>query len=435
MGVGTTGDNEWIEKLTPELRPNAPTDLRAAMGAAALSDAVEQVGEAPSRWCIAVAAEMTRAIFDQIPELPDDREVFEEARASSEANVLAVLQETASGEEERVHLPPAAAEFARRSVRRGIPLNAILRGYRLGHQFLVHELQETITSLADGPSLDAVQRALAASFRYIDAGVGQLVEEYESEREQWTRSAAARRMEMVHAILAAEWLDPGTAGSVLGYPLDRTHVAAILWRSGRDGDADGSLEGAAGALAAQISDARPLLISVDEQMLWMWTTVPRTGPPPKLSMDNTGVRVAVGEALSGADGFRRSHQVAQEVARVARLCGDEAPALLDWEGVGLVALMTADLERAQAFVQRELGALGSADAGDLRDTVRAFLAHRGSHAAAARELYVHRNTVAYRLTQAEELLGHPIADRELELRVALETAATLGDAVLAGADR
>jgi PucR-like helix-turn-helix protein len=56
-------------------------------------------------------------------------------------------------------------------------------------------------------------------------------------------------------------------------------------------------------------------------------------------------------------------------------------------------------------------------------------------AAAPRELYVHRNTVAYRLTQAEELLGHPIADRELELRVALETAATLGDAVLAGADR
>lgn len=434
MGVGTTGGNEWIEKLTPELRPNAPTDLRAAMGAAALSDAAEQVGEAPAQWCIAVAAEMTRAIFDQIPELPDDREVFDEARASSEANVLAVLQETASGDAEHVHLPPAAAEFARRSVRRGIPLNAILHGYRLGHQFLVHELQETITSLTEGPSLQPMQRALAASFRYMDAGVDQLVQEYESEREQWTRSAAARRVEMVHAILASEWLDAGTAGSVLGYPLDRTHVAAILWRSGRDGDADSSLEDTAGALATQLSDAPPLLISVDEQMLWMWA-VPRTGPPPELSMDDTGVRAAVGEALSGADGFRRSHQVAQEVARVARLRGDGAPTLLGWEGVGLVALMTADLERARLFVQRELGALGAPDAGDLRDTVRAFLAHRGSHAAAARELYVHRNTVAYRLTHAEELLGHPIAERELELRVALETAATLGDAVLSGANR
>ena len=50
MRVGTTGGNEWIEKLTPELRPNAPRDLTAAMGAAALSDAVEQVGEAPAQW-------------------------------------------------------------------------------------------------------------------------------------------------------------------------------------------------------------------------------------------------------------------------------------------------------------------------------------------------------------------------------------------------
>jgi DNA-binding PucR family transcriptional regulator len=152
-------------------------------------------------------------------------------------------------------------------------------------------------------------------------------------------------------------------------------------------------------------------------------------------MEHEGVRAAVGEPFAGADGFRRSHKVARDVARVARLSGDPAPAVLDWDAVGLVALMTTDLEGARSFVKRELGGLGTADAVDLRDTVRAFLAHRGSHAAAARELYVHRNTVAYRLSQAEELLGHPIADRELELRVALEAAAALGDAVLTRADR
>ena len=103
--------------------------------------------------------------------------------------------------------------------------------------------------------------------------------------------------------------------------------------------------------------------------------------------------------------------------------------------VGLLALVTEDLERARSFVRDELGGLAALEAQDLRDTLRAFLANRGSHAAAARDLYVHRNTVAYRLAQAEELLGHPIAERELELRVALEAAATLGDAVLAGADR
>ena len=231
MGVGTSGGNEWIGKLRPDLRPAAPKDLSPAVGAAAISDAVEQLGEAPCGWCIAVAAEMTRLLFDEIPELPDEPQVFEEARASSEANVLAVLQTAASGDEELVPLAPAAAEFARRSVRRGIPVNVILHAYRIGHQFLVHELQETIASLTEGEALEPMQRALAASFRYLDAGVDQLVEEYESEREHWARTAAARRAETVHAILEGEPFDANTAGAVLGYPLDRLHVAVILWRT------------------------------------------------------------------------------------------------------------------------------------------------------------------------------------------------------------
>ncbi len=437
MGVGTSGSeqgNQWIARLTPALRPDAPTGLSPAIGAAAISDAVEQLGEPACQWCIAIAAEMTREIFAQMPELPQGGEVFEEARAGSEANVLAVVLTIVNGDQELAQLPPAAVEFARRSVRRGIPLNTILHGYRLGHQFLAQALQETISSLTDGQSLESMQDALAASFRYVDAGMDRLVEEYEAERERWTRSAAARRVETVHAILAAEGFDPDTAGSVLGYPLDRTHVAAILWRSGKNGNSRGSLEHAADALAAQLSDGRPLLISLDEEMLWMWA-VPRADPAPKLSMEGHGVRAAVGEPCSGADGFRRSHEAAQGVARVARLCADESPAVLGWADVGMVALMTTDLERARSFVRRELGGLAAHDAKDLRDTLRSFLANRGSHAAAARMLYVHRNTVAYRLAQAEELLGHPIADRELELRVALETAATLGDAVLPGASR
>jgi DNA-binding PucR family transcriptional regulator len=155
-----------------------------------------------------------------------------------------------------------------------------------------------------------------------------------------------------------------------------------------------------------------------------------------LEMDATGaVHAALGEPAAGVDGFRHSHEAAQQVARIARLSGNEAPPLLTWQEVGLVSLMTTDLELARSFVRRELGRLGSREATPLRDTLRAFLAHRGSHAAAARDLYVHRNTVAYRLAQAEDLLGHPVAERELELRVALEIAATLGDAVLAESPR
>jgi DNA-binding PucR family transcriptional regulator len=50
---------------------------------------------------------------------------------------------------------------------------------------------------------------------------------------------------------------------------------------------------------------------------------------------------------------------------------------------------------------------------------------------AAKELYVHPNTVTYRIKRAEELLGRRVAEDPVELMCALMLADTLGTAVLA----
>jgi DNA-binding PucR family transcriptional regulator len=55
----------------------------------------------------------------------------------------------------------------------------------------------------------------------------------------------------------------------------------------------------------------------------------------------------------------------------------------------------------------------------MRETARAFLAAGGNARIAAEALGTHKNTVLYRLTGIEELLGHPIADRRLQLELAL----------------
>jgi DNA-binding PucR family transcriptional regulator len=52
----------------------------------------------------------------------------------------------------------------------------------------------------------------------------------------------------------------------------------------------------------------------------------------------------------------------------------------------------------------------------------------------AKELYVHQNTVAYRVKRAEELLGRRVTENSVELTCALTLAAVLGPAVLAGED-
>ena len=55
----------------------------------------------------------------------------------------------------------------------------------------------------------------------------------------------------------------------------------------------------------------------------------------------------------------------------------------------------------------------------LRETLRVFLEENGSFQNAAARLGVHKNTVAYRIHRAEELLGHGVKERQLELETAL----------------
>jgi DNA-binding PucR family transcriptional regulator len=75
-------------------------------------------------------------------------------------------------------------------------------------------------------------------------------------------------------------------------------------------------------------------------------------------------------------------------------------------------------------VQRELGRLASRDETTRRlaATVRTYLDENGSRGRTAKRLSIHENTVAYRLRQAEELLGRSVEKRTLELRVALTLA-------------
>jgi DNA-binding PucR family transcriptional regulator len=83
-------------------------------------------------------------------------------------------------------------------------------------------------------------------------------------------------------------------------------------------------------------------------------------------------------------------------------------------------------------VASRLGPLAAATeaAQRLRETLLAFLRAGGRSMRAAKELYVHQNTVTYRVKRAEELLGRGVNEEPLELMCALVLADTLGPAVL-----
>jgi DNA-binding PucR family transcriptional regulator len=384
-----------------------------------------------------LARGMADHLYATIPELAatEDDELTADLVASAEANlrqVLWVLKRGAGVDE--VRLPPEAAAFMRANVRRGIPLPAELRAYRLGHAWLwdrwTRALQERI---ADPEELIAAQETSSACiFAYIDRVSDQLVEEYGTERDRMMRGAAQLRAETVRAILAREPLDEETLPGRLGYDIRRTHVA-IRVASGTS-EIRG-LERAAQEAAAALAPGEPLVVPSGAASLDVWagsyepvdTRALEGYEPPE------GVRVAFGKPARGLDGFRRSHHEAVQAARIAALAGSGGGAVVDYAQVELVSLLACDLPRAREFVASRLGPLAAPGEPTqrLRETLRVFLAMGGRSARAAKELYVHQNTVAYRIKRAEELLGRRVTEDPVELICALALADTLGPAVLA----
>ena len=354
--------------------------------------------------------------------------------ASGEANirqVLWVLKRGAGVDE--VGLPPEAAAFMRANVRRGIPLPAELRAYRLGHAWLwdrwTRALQERV---ADPEELIAAQEQSSAfMFAYIDRISDVLVEEYGTERERMMRGADQLRAETVRAILAREPLDEEALAGRLGYECAAPRRDARRERHERDPRP--RARRARGGGRARRPASR-----------WSCPRAPRASTSGAGSYEPRRQRGA--RALRAARGrprrVRQAGAWARRLPPLARRGGAggahgvarrrRGRRVVDYARVELVSLLASDLPRARAFVASRLGPLAAPDEPTerLRETVLVFLAIGGRSARAAKELYVHQNTVAYRVKRAEELLGRRVTEDPVELICALTLADTLGPAVL-----
>jgi hypothetical protein len=387
-----------------------------------------------------LALGMAEHLYTAIPELAalQDDELRAELTASTESNIAQALRLLAHGAGiDDVVVPHEALEYMRGNVRRGLPLAALLRSYRLGHAWLWERWSQALQErVEDSGELAAGQDFSSAfMFAYVDKVSDGLVEEFGSERERMLRSTAQLRVETVRAILGGGPVDEEAASRRLGYDLRRWHVAL---RVAGAGDAVSGLERAVAESAAALGAGEPLVVASGAARFDAWwgsfdrpVTAALAGyePPP-------GVLVAFGKPGKGVAGFRSSHAEALQAARVGSLARGRRPAVTSYEDVELVSLLAGDLGRARAFVAGQLGPLAdtSEPAERLRSTVLAYLACGGSAKRVAKELFVHQNTVAYRIKRAEEALGRKVGERPVELTCALTLAAALGPAVLARDD-
>src|SRR5256714_1702790 len=243
------------------------------------------------------------------------------------------------------------------------------------------------------------------------------------------RSGALRRVARQHA---GEHRAPSDADGEPSPRADPARPAA----PGRRHREQGALDRAAHALAHAVGACRPLVLPATVAAVWAW--IGTAGEPDlaqlRAAMEDVdpAIRAAVGPSCPGLAGFRRSHDGAVAThGLVARARGGER--LTTYRDVEVTTLVAQDPRRMTDFVRTTLGPLAGRDAAAarLRETLRIYLSEGESAPRAAQRLYTHRNTVLQRVARAEELLGHPIADRRLELALALELTHRLGERTLA----
>jgi DNA-binding PucR family transcriptional regulator len=129
----------------------------------------------------------------------------------------------------------------------------------------------------------------------------------------------------------------------------------------------------------------------------------------------------MGEPAQGRDGFRRTHAQAREAERTGRLALQPSPAVVRHRHIEIAAMLCGDPDKAQAMAAARLAGLTDRDeTGErLRATVRALLLHGHNRGLTARALNVHHKTVAYRIKQAEDLLGRSLSEDTFALETAL----------------
>jgi DNA-binding PucR family transcriptional regulator len=360
---------------------------------------------------------------ESMKHLAEDPPLAAAIRRTNRANVIhwAAANVREPGAPVLPNLGPEPLAIARDLVRRGLRESA-LDGYRVGQNVAWMRWMEIAFQLTRDPQelrelLELSGRSIAW---FIDATISGIAAHMETERDELTRGTHAERREVVTLLLEGAPISAQSASQRLGYVLEQTHRAAVIWSDEAESELM-ALEGAADALARSVGAQRPLALVASAATLWVW--VPGNSEPDRKQLmaalqSQRGVRIAIGSRGRGVEGFRRSHLDALTTQRMlTRLQSRER--IVSFDEVRLVSLVTQDAQGAQAFVQHTLGELAAASP-ELQSALAMFL-HTGCNASRAAELLrTHRNTLLRRLTRAESLLPRPLDDQRVHVAVALD---------------
>jgi hypothetical protein len=295
--------------------------------------------------------------------------------------------------------------------RQGVSLDDMLRAWRIGVQVLVSYAREVGRRIGidDDQVLEFVESTLAwVDVAMVTTAGGHRQAELDLALADQDRRAAFVRGALFGALPPAELHIQAEA-----YSLDPTReYVAVRARASDDGGTR-QLERALGFHEAA-QHRRGLSAVIDGDVAGFLHDPPRgdiegvagVGPPRPL------------ERLT------ESFRLATRALVAAHACG--LAGVHDVPSLGLHAAVAADADVGDALCARYLEPLTEgSSAGELMATVRTYLANEMHVERTAEQLFVHQNTVRYRLARFEELTGASLRDPQVAFEVwwALERAA------------
>ncbi|WP_263987965.1 PucR family transcriptional regulator [Mycolicibacterium fluoranthenivorans] len=415
----------WMSALRPS-QPAASDDLEPVSLPETVARARAVLGDEPTAWAI----QRSKQICDTYEaSVRADPTITGDGldRVACEAALLTVLVNLRTGRAE-APAPPEGFESVRRAVRQGARIETILRVVWFSHTAAQMALLEVLSREVPAERLADELRAVSVGlFEFVDGLVGELATAYDQERAAWHgRLAALRRQTMDHIV--EHGTAPDGSEQLLGIRLRGDHLAAVI----RSVDPapptgwDGNVTRYVAAVSATIEALNSLVLDQPDGSTVIWSLSAAPRDPVSVVTDRVphppGSIVAFGPVGRDVAGLQSSVLGARQAA----LVGGQHQSEGSWtyDDVGLQAVLLADPEAAGRYVRHVLKGLtdGDAKSAMLRETLWAYLRHGRSRLAAAEELHIAPNTVAYRVRQADERLERPALDDPTPMVVALSLA-------------
>jgi hypothetical protein len=300
-----------------------------------------------------------------------------------------------------------ARDVGRRRALQGVPLEAVLRAYRLGGQVTWEALLEV--SRRSGRDDTVLLEVAGSVWRTNDVECAAVAEGYREEQRRLAGIDDGARQQVLDSLLDGRGGDPAfvrSASETLAVPLEGRLVVAVALP---DPDGEPALEAPEAALRRR--GVRSVWGTRSGAQVGI-VSLPGAGGCDVLEWLRglAGGPVGVSAVVVGAAAAGSAYRLAETAARTL-MPGERRVVTIDERLPE--ALLSNSPEISSRLVGQSLG--GLLDLPDderevLLDTLAAFLASDGSPSRAADALYCHRNTVMHRLRRIESVTGRKLTD-------------------------